>query len=158
MLYDWIVRFRTTSGLFYGHYKYLMVHSLLLKGKAFFFNVQSPSAVNIFKMTVTIGDRNQKPQHRFKRRKLNGEQRIITSIDRSRLQRFLFPFQKTSNMIHVFTIFLILVISNFGDGMLKLDSTCRWHQQTRGPSHCNGVTSRNNGNIVYKRGPLTKSR
>lgn len=44
MLYDWIVRFRTTSGLFYGHYKYLMVHSLLLKGKAFFFYIQSPSA------------------------------------------------------------------------------------------------------------------
>lgn len=32
------------------------------------------------------------PQHRFKRRKLNGEQRIITLIDRSRLQRFWFLF------------------------------------------------------------------
>lgn len=32
------------------------------------------------------------PQHRFKRRKLNGEQRIITPIDRSRLQRFWFLF------------------------------------------------------------------
>lgn len=32
------------------------------------------------------------PQHRFKRRKLNGEQGIITPIDRSRLQRFWFLF------------------------------------------------------------------
>lgn len=80
---DWIVRFRAISDLFYGHYKYLIVHSLLLlKG----------NAVNISKMTVTIGDQNQMPQHRFKRRKLNGEQRIITRIDRSRLQRFWFLF------------------------------------------------------------------
>lgn len=89
---DWIVRFRAILDLFYGHYKYLMVHSLLLlKGKAFFY-IHCQSAVNISKMTVTIGDRNQMPQHRFKRRKLNGEQRIITPIDRSRLQRFWFLF------------------------------------------------------------------
>lgn len=89
---DWIVRFRAISDLFYGHYKYLMVHTLLLlKGKAFFY-IHSQSAVNISKMTVTTGDQNQMPQHRFKRRKLNGEQRIITPIDRSRLQRFWFLF------------------------------------------------------------------
>lgn len=39
MQYDWIVRFRTTSDLFYGHYKYLMVYSLLLKGKAFLYTI-----------------------------------------------------------------------------------------------------------------------
>lgn len=134
---DWIVRFRAISDLFYGHYKYLMVHSLLLlKGKAFFY-IHSQSAVNISKMTVTIGDRNQMPQHRFKRRKLNGEQRIITPIDRSRLQRFwfLFFFFRTrqiwyTNFNH---FFFVLHISNFGNGMLKLDTTYRWHQQTRGP-------------------------
>lgn len=37
---DWIVRFRAISDLFYGHYKYLMVHSqLLLKGKAFLYTL-----------------------------------------------------------------------------------------------------------------------
>lgn len=37
---DWIVRFRAILDLFYGHYKYLMVHSLLLlKGKAFLYTL-----------------------------------------------------------------------------------------------------------------------
>lgn len=86
-------------------------------------------------MTVTIGDRNQMPQHRFKRRKLNGEQRIITPIDRSRLQRFWFLFflEHVRYDTQILTIFFVLHISNFGDGMLKLDTTYRWYQQTRGP-------------------------
>lgn len=111
--YDWIVRFRAISDLFYGHYKYLMVHSLLLlKGKAFFY-IHSQSAVNISKMTVTIGDRNQMPQHRFKRRKLNGEQRIITPIDRSRLQRFWFLFFFLEHVRYdtqILTIFFLFFI------------------------------------------------